>query len=86
MSRPYCLENLGLLLSRTGQVSVRDNNNPKKPTHPATNTKHQRTPNEHEHKETQDKQRQAPNEPLSKNVVYDLQNDNSRLGIVGRLC
>ena len=85
MSRRCSLDNLGLLLSLTGQVSVRDNNNPKKPTHPATNTKHKRTPNGHANKKTQEAQRQAPNEPLSKNTVYGRHNDNSRLGIVGRL-
>ena len=43
MSRPCCLDNLGLLLSPTGQVSVRDNIDPKKRGDPETNTKHQRT-------------------------------------------
>ena len=85
MSRSCCLDNLGLLLSLTGQVSVRDNIDPKKRGDPETNTKHQRTPNEDANKETQDKHREAQNEPLSKNTFYGRQNDNSRLGIVGRL-
>ena len=85
MSRRCSLDNLGLLLSLTGQVSVRDNIDPKKRGDPETNTKHQRTPNEDANKQIQDKHSQAPNEPLSKNTVYGRHNDNSRLGIVGRL-